>query len=139
MSILSVNEIYKKFNKTEVLKGVSFDEFINDKINAFETLASDFMLENGYIDTEKMLSEISEIMPDDVYRTATGRIIMANMDKSDIKEVFEKNCVFLRESEGVFVKFFQDGAFEGRASGLDFATQNLGRILHSVCAQSYRV
>ena len=46
-----------------------------------------------YIDTEKLLPEISEIMPDDIYRTATGRIIMANMDKSDIKEVFEKNGI----------------------------------------------
>ena len=44
-----------------------------------------------YIDTLKILPESSEIMPDDIYRTATGRIIMANMDKSDIKRVFEKN------------------------------------------------
>lgn len=44
-----------------------------------------------YIDTEnKILPEISEIMPDDIYRTATGRIIMVNMDKSDIKRIFEK-------------------------------------------------
>ena len=47
-----------------------------------------------YIDPEsKILPEISGIMPDDIYRTATGRIIMANMDKSDIKEVFEKNGI----------------------------------------------
>lgn len=47
-----------------------------------------------YIDTEdKILPEISEIMPDDIYRTATGRIIMANMDKSDIKGIFEKNGI----------------------------------------------
>lgn len=44
-----------------------------------------------YIDTNKILSEISEIMPDDIYRTATGRIIMSNMNRSDIKRVFEKN------------------------------------------------
>ncbi len=44
-----------------------------------------------YMDTEKILPEISEIMPDDIYRTATGRIIMANMEKADIKKVFEKN------------------------------------------------
>lgn len=47
-----------------------------------------------YIDTENIiLPEISEIMPDDIYRTATGRIIMANMDKSDIKGIFEKNGI----------------------------------------------
>ena len=47
-----------------------------------------------YIDTENnILPQISEIMPDDIYRTATGRIIMANMDKSDIKRIFEKNGI----------------------------------------------
>jgi len=46
-----------------------------------------------YIDTEKMLPESSGIMPDDIYRTATGRIILANMDKSDIKEIFEKTGI----------------------------------------------
>jgi len=46
-----------------------------------------------YIDTEKILPEISEIIPDDIYRTATGRIIMANMDTSDIKKIFEKNGI----------------------------------------------
>ena len=46
-----------------------------------------------YIETEKILPESSEIMPDDIYRTATGRIIMANMNKVDIKRVFEKNGI----------------------------------------------
>ena len=46
-----------------------------------------------YIDSEKIFHEISEIMPDDIYRTATGRIIMANMNKSDIKIIFEKNGI----------------------------------------------
>ena len=46
-----------------------------------------------YIDTEKIIPEISEIIPDDIYRTATGRIIMANMDKPDIKRIFEKNGI----------------------------------------------
>lgn len=46
-----------------------------------------------YIETEKILPESSEIMPDDIYRTATGRIIMANMNKDDIKRVFEKNGI----------------------------------------------
>ena len=47
-----------------------------------------------YIDTENnILPQISEIMPDDIYRTATGRIIMTNMDKSDIKRIFEKNGI----------------------------------------------
>lgn len=44
-----------------------------------------------YIDSNKILPESSEIMPDDIYRTATGRIIMSNMDKSEIKRIFEKN------------------------------------------------
>lgn len=44
-----------------------------------------------YIDTEKILLASSEIMPDDIYRTATGRIIMANMNKADIKRIYEKN------------------------------------------------
>ena len=45
-----------------------------------------------HIDTPiKTLTNSSEIMPDDIYRTATGRIIMANMNSDEIKEVFDKN------------------------------------------------
>jgi len=45
-----------------------------------------------HIDTpERILPCSYEIMPDDIYRTATGRIIMANMNLSELKEVFEKN------------------------------------------------
>ena len=45
-----------------------------------------------HIDTPiKTLTNSYEIMPDDIYRTATGRIIMANMNSDEIKEVFDKN------------------------------------------------
>ena len=46
-----------------------------------------------YIDTSKILPESSGIMPDDIYRTATGRIIMANMDRTEIKRIFEKTGI----------------------------------------------
>ncbi len=47
-----------------------------------------------YIDTKsEILPELSAIMPDDIYRTASGRIIMANMSKSDVLSVFEKNGI----------------------------------------------
>ena len=45
-----------------------------------------------YIDPEnKILPEVTGITPDDIYRTATGRIIMANMSSRQIKGVFDKN------------------------------------------------
>ena len=45
-----------------------------------------------YIDTEtKLLSDPAEIIPDDIYRTATGRIIMANMADSEICNIYQKN------------------------------------------------
>ena len=56
-----------------------------------------------YIDTkERILPESSEIIPDDIYGTATGRIIMANMDKDERKGIFEKNEIPSEETwEGV--------------------------------------
>ena len=56
------------------------------------------VVENGkkfiidYIDTEnKILKHNKYISPDDLYRTATGRIIMANMNHNELKEIFDKN------------------------------------------------
>ena len=44
-----------------------------------------------YIDIEQpLLPEASEIIPDNIYNTATGRIIMANMNSNEIKELYEK-------------------------------------------------
>lgn len=44
-----------------------------------------------YIDPQKCLSiNNGNILPDDVYRTATGRAILFNMTKLQIKEFFEK-------------------------------------------------
>ena len=69
-----------------------------------------------YIDTEKILSGTSEIMPDDIYRTATGRIIMANMTKSGIKRIFEKNGV---PPEGHWDEVSSLEALEAKLSELD--------------------
>ena len=95
-----------------------------------------------YIDTEKMLSEISEIMPDDVYRTATGRIIMANMDKFDIKEVFEKNGI---PPEGHWDEVTSFETLEAKLSEIDrngivqtYCVRDDGKIMLGYAASVFR-
>ena len=44
-----------------------------------------------YIDTDKRVFQGNgEIRPDDIYRTATGRIILANMTEEQVKEIYGK-------------------------------------------------
>lgn len=44
-----------------------------------------------YADTEQnLLSEHSRIRTDDIYRTATGRAILAQMDREDVRAIYEK-------------------------------------------------
>ena len=95
-----------------------------------------------YIDTEKILSEISEIMPDDIYRTATGRIIMANMDKSDIKRVFEKNGI---PPEGHWNEVTSFETLEAKLSELDkngvtqtYCVRDDGKILLGYASAVFR-
>ena len=46
------------------------------------------------IDTEpKILSRDAKIQSDDIYRTATGRIILANMSEQEVRDVFERNGI----------------------------------------------
>lgn len=42
-----------------VAKGVSFDEFINEKIDMFETFSKDFMNEDGYYIGERLSKALS--------------------------------------------------------------------------------
>lgn len=44
-----------------------------------------------YIDEEKRIfKEDASIRPDDIYRTATGRIMLANMDNRSVMQLYEK-------------------------------------------------
>lgn len=96
-----------------------------------------------YIDTEnKILPEISEIMPDDIYRTATGRIIMANMDKSDIKRIFEKNGI---PPEGHWDEVSSLETLEAKLSELDrngiaqtYCVRDDGKIMLGYAAAVFR-
>lgn len=95
-----------------------------------------------YIDTEKLLSEISGIMPDDIYRTATGRIIMANMCKSDIKEVFEKNGI---PPEGHWDEVSSLETLEAKLSEIDrngivqtYCVRDDGKIMLGYAAAVFR-
>jgi DNA-binding IclR family transcriptional regulator len=76
------------------------------------------VVENGkkfaidYIDNEnKILRPNKDIYPDDLYRTATGRIIMANMNENELREAFDKNGI---PPKGHWdeVKSFEDLLFE---------------------------
>lgn len=95
-----------------------------------------------YIDTEKLLPEISGIMPDDIYRTATGRIIMANMYKSDIKEVFEKNGI---PPEGHWDEVTSFETLEAKLSEIDrngivqtYCVRDDGKIMLGYAAAVFR-
>ena len=46
--------ISPKIQMAMSIKGVSFDDFINEKIKIIENFMKDFMLEDGYIDTNKI-------------------------------------------------------------------------------------
>ena len=94
------------------------------------------------IDTEKLLPEISGIMPDDIYRTATGRIIMANMYKSDIKEVFEKNGI---PPEGHWDEVTSFETLEAKLSEIDrngivqtYCVRDDGKIMLGYAAAVFR-
>lgn len=50
---ISSPRISPKLQMAMQIKGISFDEFINEKIQIFESFMSDFMLDDGYIDTQK--------------------------------------------------------------------------------------
>ena len=95
-----------------------------------------------YIDTLKILPEGSEIMPDDIYRTATGRIIMANMDKSDIKRIFEKNGL---PSEGHWDEVLSLETLEAKLLEIDkngivqtYSARDDGKILLGYAAAIFK-
>lgn len=51
--------IDKKLKIYLTLKGITFDEFINPKIEIFEEFAKNFMREDGFLDGEKLSKVIS--------------------------------------------------------------------------------
>jgi hypothetical protein len=51
--------IDKKLKIYLTLKGITFDEFINSKIEIFEEFAKKFMREDGFLDGEKLSKVIS--------------------------------------------------------------------------------
>lgn len=71
-----INWLYKKVEHTTILAVVEAGKKFT--IDHFDT-------------SDKTLPDSYEIMPDDIYRTATGRIIMANMESSEVQDVFKKN------------------------------------------------
>ena len=46
-----------------VAKGISFDDFINDKIDIFETFSKDFMNEDGYYMGDKLSKALAIKFP----------------------------------------------------------------------------
>jgi DNA-binding IclR family transcriptional regulator len=81
-------------------------------------------------------------MPDDIYRTATGRIIMANMDKSDIKGIFEKNGI---PPEGHWDEVSSLETLEAKLSELDrngiaqtYCIREDGKIMLGYAAAIFR-
>ena len=55
--------ISPKLQMAMSIKGINFDEYINEKIELFESLVSDFMLENGYLDAEKIKRVLASKYP----------------------------------------------------------------------------
>lgn len=60
---ISSPRISPKLQMAMQIKGISFDEFINEKIQIFESFMSDFMLDDGYIDTQKAKVFLSNKYP----------------------------------------------------------------------------
>ena len=56
-------KISPKLQMAMSIKGINFDEFINEKIEMFEAFINDFMLEDGYLDTEKIKRVLASKYP----------------------------------------------------------------------------
>ena len=60
---ISNPRISPKLQMAMSIKGINFDEYINDKIHVFESFMSGFMLEDGYLDTEKIKRVLANKYP----------------------------------------------------------------------------